>query len=553
MDTRNQKANTSKSAGWKTKVLRGGEGSQAYKNPMDYVAEFSEEVFVAGRNTENLPDIVKAETEKARAYQQSLLTKAKKENKSTDEQNAIGANAADDYKRKNYGHRLDISAVHKTTGVALTQYWGLRYADQQDNFTAAPLANFSALLNEVKQATLKGTISKIQKSIEQQSNNSDTKFANHAGSTVCAAIVSGQSIYTATLGDSVAYLCTVDETDKTVKLELINKEQHITNNPKEIERIREHLIATRKDLSEQDVDRCINDTKKSGKLASVSVTGALGDLDFEKDGLTHEPNIQGTKFNIPKNGKAFLIIASDGLTEKLNDADLSSIIQTGKFDALSISEGLAKASFNAGTTDNITILVKQLDDKASQDTLLAVFDGHGNNKTAQIASQEFAPTLQRQVDFNIDMVYEPILNEIKAIMLSSSNLISWQGNVKGLFGGTLTEIDANTTFKLPEHISKIIVAIGNKNDDALTILKNIKTIANEAMKKMDSIDEKQQKIENSKYIYYLLAKSLNELETNPTKCFEQVNQILRASAPVAVANTNRVNDNTPAQTGPRHK
>ena len=151
-------------------------------------------------------------------------------------------------------------------------------------------------------------------------------------STACTVVIKENKIYTSNLGDSVAYLCEIDENGKT-KPTSLNKKLDKPNETSEIQRIQNFLEQKKPKPSQEEIDEIINtmsnkDNPRLGGSKGIALTAALGDLGYDQFGIKHVPDqIDVAEINIPKNGKAFVIVACDGLTERLSNVDIESSLQ----------------------------------------------------------------------------------------------------------------------------------------------------------------------------------------------------------------------------------
>jgi serine/threonine protein phosphatase PrpC len=207
---------------------------------------------------------------------------------------------------------------------------------------------------------------------------------------VCA--VQGSQICTANLGDSTAYVVIVDDKNNVIDCKRINKLHKPANN---------YLYAS------------------DGSV--IAVAGAIGDSKFDRAGMIHTPDIYNDSVTIPPSGKAFVIVACDGMTEAIEqqnlmlkqqnkqpqhptaDADyvkkhVQTILQsTPNATPDELSRHLVKMALQDGSTDNISVISVAIN-PASQDTsIVAVFDGHGGSAVSQYCQDHFTQHLQNQL------------------------------------------------------------------------------------------------------------------------------------------------------------
>lgn len=566
MDSKRGGGSGSRFSEWKTKVLRGGgKYYNAKEHPMEYIARLNEAEFQyydTGGLTDR-PEMVQESLLKTRELETAMkssdsyktrYSNALKLPNKQDILNELDTETRNNAIKSRYNDSflMDISAVH-TSGVALTQIMGLRYYDQQDNFC---VASFPPMDDAAAETVLRNGYHELEKSLE--TTHQGKHYIQRGGTTACTAIVSGTKIHLASLGDTDAFLCTIDK-DGNVKVELLNKQQHVHNSKSEILRLTQSLTQNEKLKKAQEL---LSSDKLGG---SVAVSGAFGDTRYEQDGLTHEPNISSHTAQIPVGGRAFVIIASDGLceqkakvkeetkesvatyssfdealriaekrdTQSINDKqtfltdELTKMVKSGKsINASSIGETLGKAGFDSGSTDNSTILVKELVSNELQATLMADFDGHGNNKVSTFIADHTESSLLNQ----LNQLYTPLLEEVRKILLSSDNLKSWETQVKlKLFGGTKVKVN-DMTYNISGHIAEIVKK-AQSNENAFTILKFIKEQANDAKDKknitLTSLGDNQT-LSNHKYAYHLLATALDQMEASPNLAFITLSETVKS-------------------------
>jgi serine/threonine protein phosphatase PrpC len=185
--------------------------------------------------------------------------------------------------------------------------------------------------------------------------------------------------------------------------ERVNRELHHADNLSEVAR-----VAKKNGIPPEATGRYDrNKVLPFGRLGSVlEMTRAIGDNRLEGSGLSHDPDIFHQSIEIPENGRAILIVASDGLVESwsrevgeapLAEANkLKSILEASP-DLFSkslqeISYYLSKSACESGSTDNITVLTTELGGK-THPRYLFVADGHNGAAVSQEISKQFQPAL----------------------------------------------------------------------------------------------------------------------------------------------------------------
>lgn len=273
--------------------------------------------------------------------------------------------------------KINYQALHEDTNVGITELWGERDT-QEDRVVVGELPEFLKLLEEGRTLALKRMVRCLQEIITHK------KIGQYQGSTFCAVIIVGKKIYTVNLGDSSAFLVTVSLNGQ-VLTERLNKELHNPSDPKEKERIEAlgHRII-------------------AGRIAGMlAVSRAIGDNEFENEGLSHDPDIYIHHIE-DNSSNQYIVLACDGLTEgdALTQPQIGHILATKqKKKPDDIAKELAFAAYEGGSMDNISVLVMPLDKDETRAKYMAVFDGHGGDQVAEELSRSFAETFKQAVTF----------------------------------------------------------------------------------------------------------------------------------------------------------
>ncbi len=274
--------------------------------------------------------------------------------------------------------KFDYTAIHPLTKTAIVQLWGKRFK-QEDRICIGRFNNFNKLNESQRKHVLLNTIKKLQEQI--------TKKDLVGGSTLCGAILTGNKIYTANVGDSLAYLAILDHQGQMFKFYRLNRILHTPTQEKEARRIPDENIY-------------------SGRLAGrLALSRAIGDNDFEQYGLLHEPDeIYVDEYKIPTKGHGFVIVASDGLTEGecLTEELLINLIQDTYLESTEvIASKLAVEAYLNGSTDNISVLIAPLHSTSTGAEYAAVFDGHGGDDVSEYLYQKFDDILKNEIHLSL--------------------------------------------------------------------------------------------------------------------------------------------------------
>ena len=181
----------------------------------------------------------------------------------------------------------------------------------------------------------------------------------YSGSTCCMLIQIYQKIICANIGDSRAILISEMIKEDTVNL----SNDHKPNLKKELERIKKYGGVVEKCLYEDGVFdgpyRVWNSSKQ--EYPGLAVSRSIGDTEATKLGVLAEP-----EFNLKtlKSNMKYIVIASDGIWEFLNNKDVSEIIKPfyNAGDAKGAVEELIKQSrekwaSDGESADDITVII----------------------------------------------------------------------------------------------------------------------------------------------------------------------------------------------------
>mmetsp|Transcript_37750 Transcript_37750/g.103729 ORF Transcript_37750/g.103729 Transcript_37750/m.103729 type:complete len:311 (-) Transcript_37750:154-1086(-) len=126
-----------------------------------------------------------------------------------------------------------------------------------------------------------------------------------------------------------------------------------------------------------------------GRLcAMIAVTRGLGDFDFEDMGMTCEPHLD----SLPQEEVEFLVLASDGLWDIVNDEQCCSLVRSwGRKDT--VAHRLATHARKGGTDDDVTVIVVWLDGTPRSQNG-AVSDLAEAKPEVSVAAAELAPAPQ---------------------------------------------------------------------------------------------------------------------------------------------------------------
>jgi serine/threonine protein phosphatase PrpC len=301
---------------------------------------------------------------------------------------ALSTNPREDlYKNRKVFH-ADISyqAIQPLPNIGITELWGER-PEQEDRVSTGMIegTNWDCLSNNEYKEILKRTTDRLQNYL------SHYWFGFSEGSTLCATLILGNTVYTVNVGDSEAFYCLINETGNVLELESLNAILHNPNEPTEAKR----LTKGGYDYCQDDYGGAIN-----GDDGGLRVSRSMGDGQFEKHGLVHLPDTYDDTIIVPSNGKGFIFVACDGLRENkaFTLKEIATVLETNQHQAMNqLSTKLAMSALKSGSGDNISVCITPLNQETSYAKYMAIFDGHCGQLASEALSHLFAPSLELNI------------------------------------------------------------------------------------------------------------------------------------------------------------
>lgn len=273
--------------------------------------------------------------------------------------------------------KSNYRATH-SSGIGLVELQGKR-PSQEDRVkvglaVGVTLADGNKLNDKQWNSALENTVNELQKNI--------AKLNHQDGACLCANVISGNKVYTANVGDSTSYVVIVKPDGSATTARLNNL--HKPDQAGELAR-----LANEKQL--------IN--VQGSRLGTLAVSRAINDPEAVTLGLSHKPELsKPALIQLNTGEQAFVITACDGLTERGLEARIGTIVSANKAKTNEeIALALANAAVDSGSTDNISVIVTNIDPNDKRAKYAAVFDGHGGANTAQALEEHFEDELNRQV------------------------------------------------------------------------------------------------------------------------------------------------------------
>lgn len=294
--------------------------------------------------------------------------------------------------------------------VGLSKADGGKYIAQEDRIVHGELKAAENLSELQIKTILQNTFAEAEKT----SGSADEK----AGSTLVTSIIQGNTIYTAHVGDSQGFLV-LQNKDGNFTVERLNTRLHDPDDPEEKARVGE---------------KNIYNGRLEFKGGTIAVTRAIGDHHVGEK-MSHEPDIEIKKVEIPEGGKAFVLHGCDGLVEALKYANfepqkqkefaqeilhkqgetvenyiaqmadyrgkndvqyLTQLLNQHKNQPLEkIPELLGQDVMRHGSGDNISITVAEVRDDLPT-RFVGVADGHGGQAVSESIRQTFPSIISEQ-------------------------------------------------------------------------------------------------------------------------------------------------------------
>jgi len=264
--------------------------------------------------------------------------------------------------------------THDQIQIGLCEIRGHR-TEQEDAIaidTSALIQSFKTLSQHQQHHVYECALNEIQNQYGQYQTT---------GSTACIATAwrDDRAFYlsTANLGDSAAYFILLDDNQTISIATQINALHNPSPELPEFDRLRKLGIKPYED--------------GLWRLPSgLAVSRALGDIDSERCGLIHIPEMTYHVYPYEKKSLAFIVVACDGLTEQdiLNAKKIGHIVQHHYSESPDkIALALVNAAYDQGSVngsaDNISVIVFPVIEHVIS---AAVFDGHGGNQVSETAS-----------------------------------------------------------------------------------------------------------------------------------------------------------------------
>jgi serine/threonine protein phosphatase PrpC len=268
--------------------------------------------------------------------------------------------------------------------IGISSIQGKRpYQEDEVVFAVKQVEAFSQLNNEEIKKALDATSKEMASHCAAQENSKEE------GTTACVAIarLAGNAVHSTigNAGDSVAYLVILNESKGTPVVRVSKRLHDIHNaeNAKECQRVVNSGGAIIQPYGS-------NSLRLNGDLA---VLRTWGDTRHTSKGLSSELEVTSAETKLEPGEKAYLIVASDGLSDGMRIDDMAAVICRGQHEGPgALSSKLTQIALNNGSRDNISVCVVPIP-PSGVPVSAAVFDGHGGASISRCAREEFYATL----------------------------------------------------------------------------------------------------------------------------------------------------------------
>lgn len=304
---------------------------------------------------------------------------------------------------------FDYQAFEDETNIGICEAQGRR-GYQEDAVAYGKVEGFDQLPDKEKQKVLQATFAAMQ-----------TKCGRNdkVGSTAITTIIEKDKITTAHVGDSTAHLVIFDKNGEFKRFKRLNKQLHKPD-PSNGEHERIKKVARQKKGTPPDAS---SGAWRLGGRFGTTLTRAIGDTDLEISGLSHEPEIEQTVYDILPDDKGFVIVACDGLTERMTEDQLEELIKNNQHltpDGLAkklVEEAINPGKNQSPSGDNVSVMVTSLNE-VDTPKVMAVFDGHSSacgkgREVSEALSKQFNPMLDKQLKTTLKKVMADRKREFK--------------------------------------------------------------------------------------------------------------------------------------------
>jgi serine/threonine protein phosphatase PrpC len=215
-----------------------------------------------------------------------------------------------------------------------------------------------------------------------------------AGATASTTVYDGKGNFiTASLGDSVAFAVIYNKEGQSVSISRLNL---IIHHP---DYEQERLAQT---------PAVVIGGRLHSAQGSLALSRAMGDYDYRKLGVCDDAQIDihtMAELAPDTKGKMQIIVSCDGFTEPLSQESKEAHEQwlydnlRAIPDAMNLSEAalaklLAQNAFNAGSQDNISVMVQTVNKDVP--FLAGIYDGHGGKQTSTYIAQKITSVFAQQ-------------------------------------------------------------------------------------------------------------------------------------------------------------
>ncbi len=293
---------------------------------------------------------------------------------------------------RNFGHPSD--RIETVSGVGVVEVRGQRPYQEDAVLVDRSNAELLAKLHpEERKKVQMEAIASLQETVKDSGFVGSTVNLTTAWTEEQKDGSKNLRISNGNIGDSTAFVIILDKDGNVTQATLVNK-LHNSDNPEEKERV------------ENEKGFFMHGRVIAQGGGGVAVTRDIGGI--EAKGLSRDPEITEETILIPPGGRAFVVAACDGLTERnLDEAKIGALVAAKANAGASpsaIAQDLMNEAYQQGSADNISVMVAEVD----RPITLGIFDGHGGDIVSKKIAREMPQVLMKAMKIS-----KPDVNAVK--------------------------------------------------------------------------------------------------------------------------------------------
>jgi serine/threonine protein phosphatase PrpC len=282
---------------------------------------------------------------------------------------------------------LAYSSYDPSLNLGICEAMGRR-PSQEDRVAYGILPNFNELTFSERSILFQQTFTTLQEQLGP--------LYPSTGSTAIVNVIEPTKITTAWVGDSISYLILLDAKGDIAKIEWLNPNLHHPDpTTAEGQRVLKTALKNHCALPYQDGPRFW----RTGD--GLALSRAIGDLNSESFGVSHEPEISETHYQLPIRGQGFILTACDGLTESMSLDDTRAFFKANyTLNLRELAKSLVQQALGVyekdpakWSWDNVSVMLAKLGENPPN-LVIALFDGHNGSAISEALRKSFLSTLR---------------------------------------------------------------------------------------------------------------------------------------------------------------